>query len=218
MIDLHTHTLLSDGELLPSEMVRRAEVAGYEVIGLTDHVDASNIGYVLPALVRVCGKLNSYWDILALPGVEITHAPLQEIARLVRYARKNGADIVIVHGETVSEPVIPGTNRAGIEACADIIAHPGLIKKEDAALAAKMGVLLELTTRKAHSSTNSHVAKMAMRTGCGLIVNTDAHSHEDFMDEAKRSKLLRSSGVRGVNIAGLNRATLKLEIKKSLSP
>ena len=30
MIDLHTHTLFSDGELLPSELVRRAEaVLGY---------------------------------------------------------------------------------------------------------------------------------------------------------------------------------------------
>lgn len=214
MIDLHTHTLLSDGELLPSEMVRRAEVAGYEVIGLTDHVDVSNIGYVLPALVRVCEKLNSYWDILALAGVEITHAPLEEIASLVGYARKNGADIVIVHGETISEPVIVGTNRAGIEAGADIIAHPGFIKEADAALAKKRGVLLELTTRKAHSSTNGHVAKVAMRTGCGLIVNTDAHSHKDFMDEAKREMLLRSIGVKGVNIAGFNRSKRALVAKK----
>ena len=214
MIDLHTHTLLSDGELLPSEMVRRAEATGYEVIGLTDHVDASNIGYVLPALVRVCEKLNSYWEILALPGVEITHAPLEEISSLAKYARKNGADIVIVHGETVSEPVIPGTNRAGIEAGADIIAHPGFIKIEDAARAAKRGVLLELTARKAHSSTNGHVAKMAMKTGCGLIVNTDAHSHKDFMDEAARAKIIRSVDVKGLNIAGLNRSNMKLRARK----
>ncbi len=214
MIDLHTHTLLSDGELLPSEMVRRAEVAGYEVIGLTDHVDASNIGYVLPALVRVCEKLNSHWDILALPGVEITHAPLEEIAPLIRYARKNAAGVIIVHGETDSEPVIPGTNRAGIEAGADIIAHPGFIRIEDAFLAAKRNVLLELTARKSHSSANGHVAKAAMKTGCGLIVNTDAHSHRDFMDEAARARILRSAGVKGRNIAGLNRAGMRLTSKK----
>jgi len=43
MIDLHTHSLLSDGELLPLELARRARVKGYTVLGITDHVDATNI-------------------------------------------------------------------------------------------------------------------------------------------------------------------------------
>lgn len=201
MIDLHTHTLLSDGDLLPSEMVRRAEVAGYDAIGLTDHVDASNIDFVLPRLVKVCKKLNSNWNIMALPGVEITHAPLSEIKRLVKYARKNGARVVLVHGETVSEPVIEGTNRAGIDAGADIIAHPGLVKEADARMAAKKNVLLEITTRKSHSSTNGHVAKAALNAGCGLIVNTDAHSHLDFISDAARLRLLRELGFEKKRIA-----------------
>ncbi len=195
MIDLHTHTLLSDGELLPSELVRRAQVAGYEAIGLTDHVDSSNIDFVLRGLVKVCGRINAHWKILALPGVEITHVPLEEIGPLVRYARKNGARIVLVHGETVSEPVIPGTNRAGIEAGADIIAHPGLITKEDARRAGKRGVLLELTARRAHASTNAHVAKTARDARCGLIVNTDAHSHKDLMSDAARARILARAGL-----------------------
>jgi histidinol phosphatase-like PHP family hydrolase len=49
MIDLHTHTIFSDGELIPSELVRRAEVKGYTAIGLTDHVDFTNIEHVSPA-------------------------------------------------------------------------------------------------------------------------------------------------------------------------
>ncbi len=44
MIDLHTHTTLSDGELLPAELVRRAEMSGYQAIALTDHVDSGTIG------------------------------------------------------------------------------------------------------------------------------------------------------------------------------
>ena len=116
MIDLHTHTLLSDGELLPSELVRRAEVKGYTAIALTDHVDRSNIDFILPRLVKVCSSLNRSWKISALPGVEITHVPISEIKPLVKLARKGGAKIIVVHGETVSEPVIPGTNRAAIEA------------------------------------------------------------------------------------------------------
>jgi histidinol phosphatase-like PHP family hydrolase len=207
MIDLHTHTLLSDGALLPSEMVRRALVAGYEAIGLTDHVDSSNIDFVLPRLVKVCEKLNMRWNILALPGVEITHVPLEDIAPLVKYSRRHRARIVIVHGETPSEPVIQGTNRAGIEAGADIIAHPGLITREDAQRAAKKGVLLELTARKAHASTNAHVAKIAVEAGCGLVVNTDAHSHEDFMNEESRLRLLTAAGLKAQELDMVNAAT-----------
>ncbi len=40
MIDLHTHTFFSDGELAPSELVRRAYLKGYKVIGLSDHADS----------------------------------------------------------------------------------------------------------------------------------------------------------------------------------
>ena len=46
MYDLHTHSLLSDGELLPSELARRYEEKGYKAIAITDHVDFSNIKIV----------------------------------------------------------------------------------------------------------------------------------------------------------------------------
>ena len=43
MIDLHTHTFFSDGGLLPSELARRARIAGYQALAFTDHADVSNI-------------------------------------------------------------------------------------------------------------------------------------------------------------------------------
>jgi len=51
MIDLHTHTLFSDGVLLPAELARRAQVLGYQALAMTDHVDSSNLEFVLPRLV-----------------------------------------------------------------------------------------------------------------------------------------------------------------------
>ena len=42
-IDLHMHSLFSDGELLPSELARRALKLNHEAIAITDHVDYSNI-------------------------------------------------------------------------------------------------------------------------------------------------------------------------------
>ena len=36
-IDLHTHSLASDGTLSPAEVVRAAADAGLDVVALTDH-------------------------------------------------------------------------------------------------------------------------------------------------------------------------------------
>ena len=200
MIDLHTHTLFSDGELLPSELVRRAEAVGYEAIALTDHVDSSNIDFVLPRIVKVCKALNRYWKIRAIPGVEITHVPLEEITPLVKFARRHGAGIVVVHGETLSEPVLPGTNRAAIEAGCDILAHPGNITKEDAGLAKKRGVHLELTTRKNHSGANRRIFKIAKSAGTKLVLNNDAHGGDNLVSEARAIRLLKDVGLSGIDI------------------
>lgn len=195
MIDLHTHTLLSDGELLPSELVRRAQVKGYTAIALTDHVDSSNIDFVLPRIAKVSKILNKDWDIFVIPGVEITHAPIGEIPALIKFARKNGAKIVLVHGETVSEPVIPGTNRCAIEAGCDILSHPGNIKENDVILAAERDVVLEITTRKNHSSTNSHVYGLAKLNKARLVLNTDSHSPDNLISDEEAQKFLTSLGL-----------------------
>lgn len=218
MIDLHTHTLLSDGELLPSELVRRAEVKGYTAIALTDHVDSSNIDFVLPRIVRVCKKLNASWKILAIPGVEITHAPLNEIKPLVKQARRLGAKVVVVHGETVSEPVIRGTNRIAIEAGCDILAHPGNITKQDVALARKNGVCLELTARPSHAKTNKAVFKLAKSLGAKLVLNTDSHSCDDLISEEKAVRLLKAMGLDLKDINGVfaNSRDLVRNAKKAI--
>lgn len=195
MIDLHTHTLLSDGELLPSELVRRALVKGYTAIALTDHVDSSNIDFVLPRIVKVSKILNKDWDIFVIPGVEVTHAPLEEIPVLVKYARKNGAKIVIVHGETVLEPVIPGTNRCAIEAVCDILAHPGNITDDDVRLAANIGTYLEITTRPNHSPANSHVISLAKRFGAKMVLNNDSHAPDDLISAESAGEFLTKLGL-----------------------
>lgn len=195
MIDLHTHTLLSDGALLPSEVVRRAKVRGYKAIALTDHVDDSNIERVIRELVKAAETLNRLGTLKVIPGAEITHSLPKGIKPLVDTARELGAGIVVVHGETLVEPVAPGTNRAGIEAGADILAHPGLILPEDVRLAKKRGVYLEITSRSGHCLTNGHVAKLAIKFGAGLVFSTDAHQPENLVDDAKREKILYGCGL-----------------------
>jgi len=193
MIDLHTHSLLSDGELLPSELVRRAEVMGYRAIAITDHSDASNIDFVIERIVNVCNELKA--AIPVIPGVELTHIPPSQIGLMVKKARDLGARLVLVHGETVVEPVSQGTNRAAIEAGVDILAHPGLLTPEDAMLAAEKGVCLELTARKGHSLSNGHVASVAKKIGVDMVLNTDTHSPSDIISDDMAVRIVVGAGL-----------------------
>ncbi len=194
MIDLHTHSLLSDGALLPAELVRRAYVIGYKAIGITDHVDFSNIDFVLLRIVKAAKDLTSL-KIKVIPGVELTHLPPKDIPALVKYARANGAGLIVVHGESIAEPVMPGTNRAALESDIDILAHPGLITLKDAQLAASRGICLEITAKKGHSLTNGHVAKIALASKAKLVLNTDAHNPEDLITDKTADAILLGSGL-----------------------
>ena len=182
MFDFHTHTFLSDGVLSPIELVRRAHVRGYRAMAITDHVGAGNLEFVLRTLIADCKMASSRWDIRVLPGVEITHVPPEDLDTVASDAKKLGAKIVIVHGETIVEPVAPGTNEAAVRSSSvDILAHPGLIEPEIAELAAKNDVYMEISGRKGHSLTNGHVAKTAISAGARLVLDSDAHEPEGLL-------------------------------------
>src|SRR6056297_505949 len=104
MIDLHTHTFFSDGELVPTELVRRASVAGYTAMALTDHADKSNTVWLLGQIVPVVEEIGAANGMTVLAGVELTHVPPQSIAEVTQLARDHGAQLVVVHGETIVEP------------------------------------------------------------------------------------------------------------------
>lgn len=195
MIDLHTHSTFSDGELIPAELVRRASTLGYKAIAITDHMDQSNIDLIIPRIVKAVNALRNHVSIEIIPGAEITHVPPSLIPDIVKEARRLGAKIVIVHGETIVEPVAEGTNRAAIEAGADILAHPGLITGDDLLFAKEKGITLEITARKGHSLSNGHVAKHAMNLGISLTINTDAHSPSDLITKDFARQILLSAGI-----------------------
>ena len=194
--DLHTHSTHSDGELLPSEVARSAQIKGYSGIALTDHADNSNILHLLDAGLKFKEMYNkSSHDFKVIIGVEITHTHPDDIAPLTDIARKNGADIVVVHGETISEPVMEGTNRAAIDAGVDILAHPGLIKVEDVQEAAKKGVYLEITTRRSHAYPNAFVAKLARENGAKLVIDNDAHTYSDFLGYERARQIMLGAAI-----------------------
>ncbi len=195
-IDLHTHTFFSDGELLPSELIRRAQVKGYAAIGLSDHGDASNLEEIFARLYKFWREQRDDFPLVVIPSVELTHVPPARIAPLARRAKELGAGLVVVHGETIAEPVAPGTNRAAVE-CAevDILAHPGLLTLEEAQIAARNGVHLEITARKGHSLTNGLVAQRAREAGARMVLDTDAHSPDDLIDQERACVVARGAGL-----------------------
>jgi histidinol phosphatase-like PHP family hydrolase len=130
-----------------------------------------------------------------LPGIELTHVPPEYIEELAIDARNLGAKIIVVHGETIAEPVISGTNLAALKAPIDILAHPGLLTEVEARLAALNSIYLEITTRKGHSLTNGHVVRVARIAKAALVLNTDSHSPQDLTSKESAMRIALGAGM-----------------------
>ena len=184
LYDFHTHTFFSDGALLPMELIRRAIVKGYTAMAITDHASASNIDELIDKISRDCDLAWEQWGFRVLPGVELTHCPPESIAALAARAKRAGASLVVVHGETLVEPVPPGTNRASVECPdVDILAHPGLITPEEAEIAASTNVFLEITSRRGHCLGNGNTVVIGRAAGAKFLVNSDTHAPGDLHTE-----------------------------------
>ncbi len=195
MYDFHCHTTMSDGELIPTELVRRMAVAGYTEMAITDHADFSNVEFLIEAQKKV-KKSAELYGVRLYTGVEVTHVPPEEIGEIAKYAKSLGAEVVIVHGETITEPVAPGTNLAAVTCpFVNILAHPGLISDEEAQLAAKNGIFLEVTSRNGHNKTNGHVVNVARRAGAKIVVQSDIHGPDDIINENMRNLVALGAGM-----------------------
>lgn len=215
MYDFHTHTFLSDGVLSPIELIRRALVQGYKAMAITDHVGLGNVEYVLKTLVTDCGQATKRWDILVLPGVEITHVPKEDIDLVARTAKSMGAKMVAVHGETIVEPVEPGTNEAAVRSSSvDVLAHPGLITLDEARLAAEHEVYLEVSARKSHAYANGHVARVAKEGGASMVLDSDAHEPGDLLTPEFRLRVAKGAGLDEDDIHALLQLNPRSLLKK----
>jgi len=194
--DFHTHTSLSDGALSPIELIRRALVNNYHAIALTDHSATGELGRIIQETAEVCALARSYWNILAIPGIELTHIPPQAIAETAKKAKQLGAWIVVVHGETIIEPVEKGTNQAALHSPhVDILAHPGLLSLEEAKLAATNSIFLEISARRGHCLTNGYIASLAQQVGAKLLLTSDAHDEQDLLTPSLANNIIRGTGL-----------------------
>jgi histidinol phosphatase-like PHP family hydrolase len=182
--------------MIPIELVRRMAILGYTTIAITDHADSTNLKHLIDSVILLKPSAELY-GVRLFCGVELTHIPPSLIKASASEAKKFGADIVVVHGESPVEPVAAGTNHA---ACTcrdvDVLAHPGFISDEDAHEARDHGVALEITSRGGHNRTNGHVASIARKAGCIMVVNSDAHGPHDLLDKRAKFDVARGAGLK----------------------
>jgi len=194
--DFHTHTFLSDGGSSPIGLIRFAVAAGYRCIAITDHASYSNLDYLIEGIKKDCQLAEKYWDIIAIPGVELTNIPAKSIDSMAKDAKELGAKIVVVHGESIVEEVEAGTNWEAVNSSyVDLLAHPGLLTLKEAKAAAENDVYIEITGRKGHSLTNGIVAKVGSEAGVRFLINSDAHNHSDLFQSGFQSKVGIGSGL-----------------------
>ena len=179
--DFHTHTLLSDGSSNPIELIRFAYVYGYKCIGITDHGSYSTLERVIESAKKDCELAEKYWDIIAVPGIELTNIPAASVNEMARSAKEIGARMVVVHGETIVEEVEEGTNLAAVKSeYVDLLSHPGIISTEEAKLAAKNDIYIEITSRVGHSLTNGRVVETGRKEGVKFLINSDSHNYTNL--------------------------------------
>ncbi len=194
--DFHTHTFLSDGINSPIELIRFAVAAGYRCIGITDHASYSNLDYLIEGIKKDCKLAEDYWDIIAIPGVELTNIPVKSINDMAKNAKELGAKIVVVHGETIVEEVEPGTNWEAVNSkYVDLLAHPGLLTRREAKAAAENDIYIEITSRVGHSLTNGIVAEVGREAGVKFLISSDSHSHKDLFSYDFQKKVAEGSGL-----------------------
>ncbi len=212
--DFHSHTFLTDGRASATDMWREADVLGHQALAVTDHVALEDPKPLLDRLRQEAAAWEGE-ELTTLIGVEVTMIPPRKIPDVVRAARRAGAEIVIVHGETPANPVPMGTNRAAVELNeVDVLAHPGFLTVSDAELAKAHDVVLELTARALHMVTNGHVARTALEVGNDLVVDSDAHATDQLVSAAHARQVARGAGVPDSAVTRVLRETPQRLLKR----
>lgn len=212
LFDFHTHTTLSDGHAAPLVMARRCQENGYAAYICSDHVDETSVERRVPEIVAACAQVTDELGLPAVPAVEVTRVPPERVAKVAARARSLGARLVVVHGETLGDVPQPGVNLAAASCSdVDILGHPGLISEEAAERARESGIHLEISGAGLHGLSNGHVARLAIRTGTPLVLDSDAHRPEALLTEDRARQVAQGSGIDPEEVLRLV-ATAPLEV------
>jgi len=213
--DFHTHTFFSDGLNSPIELIRYAASYGYRCIAITDHASYSNIDFIIENVKKDCRLAQKYWDIIAIPGVELTNIPAKSLDEMAGYAKQKGARLVVAHGQSIAERVEEGTNWEAVNSKnIDILAHPGIISEREAKTAASNGIFLEISARNGHNLGNGRTVTLGRKAGARFLINTDSHSHNDLFRGDMQKKVGLGAGLEPGEVNEVLKTNIGLLLKK----
>jgi len=220
VFDFHVHagTGGAGGGTLPAEVAAKAREAGYRGVALLARCDMASLRRALPPLVRACREAGLFSECEMLAGVELVHIAPPLLGEAVEQARKLGALVVGVHCEYPEGGVPVGTTLSAIHAGTDLLLHPGSISLEEAALAADMGVALELSLASRYGFFNGHIAGMARQTGASLVTGGDVGGECRFAPLRVRQGFLRGAGLSVGEIERIEACCLRFMTQRVAGP
>lgn len=199
--DLHAHTVASDGSMTMEEMVEGARALGYSYLAITDHSPAVGVagGLDEEALKRQIERVRdlnaALDDITVLAGAEVD---------IRRDGRLDYSDSLLAQLDWVIASIHSGFNMSeqdmtrrlihGIEnPHVHAIAHPtgALIGKRapyavdlEAVFeaASRSNTALEINAQPSRLDLEDTYARRAIDLGCTLVINTDAHAANQFLN------------------------------------
>ncbi|MBI3412847.1 MAG: DNA polymerase/3'-5' exonuclease PolX [Candidatus Aenigmarchaeota archaeon] len=197
--DLQMHTKWSDGANATEEIADAAEKLSYEYICITDHggnlkvagsLDESEFRKQWKEIDEVNEKMGG---IRILKGVEANIGPDGKIDMPDKFLKEFDIVVASIHSsfgltkEQTTKRLIEAMENENV----DIIGHPTARNIEERkgvdmdfekvfGAAKRTGTLLEINAQPNRLDLNDANARYAIKTGCKLVISTDAHSTEQL--------------------------------------
>ncbi len=192
--DLQMHTKWSDGQQTIEEMAQAAKTLGYSYVAITDHYSTMPIVNGLneerlreqsKEIDKVNGKLEG---ITVLKGAEVDIAPDGTLKGVESVLKELDLVVASIHGtfkqskKEMTQRLIT-TMETGL---VNIIGHPTSRKINEKnpseidfdelfEASKRTGTYLEINSSPHRLDLDDANAKLALKGGCKLIINTDAH-------------------------------------------
>ena len=177
-----------------SAALHALEAAGISHAGLIAACTDMNFAF-LGEFCRQVRQISLYTRVTAWAGVELLNIPPALIRPAVAESRNCGAQIVLVHGESIMDAVEKGTNFAAIDAGVDILACPGMLDQAAADLAAERHVFVELSGSPRHAFANARTIAMCISSQVAIVCGSGASRAEELHSPELWSKIMEGADV-----------------------
>ena len=190
--DLHSHTIFSDGQVIPKFRVREAWQEGLDILAITDHIEARRMEEALYEYLK------AYTDKKYLPKIEGVKAGMVDLNFSVNQAKPEGEalGILIVPGTEISRSgATVGHFNALFTTDNNTIYHDDEV--ESIKNAKKQGAVIQHNHPGWSRTSNKMTEAEKMAYEQGLIDGVEVMNSKDFypniIDRAVKEKLYMSA-------------------------